>query len=1003
MHGASEQDIERRTRALKRVARSLVGGDEHGADDVVQAAWLAALEAPPRVLSMAWLRRVVASRAGDERRRRAVRAADEVGDDVHAPDGDAAEAAQQLELSARLAAALASLREPYRTVLYLRYFEDLAPPQIATRLCEPLATVKTRLRRGLALLREELGVDGGDANERGRTYSGLVALAGLPRETPALAPLLSLSLAIGMKKIVAVAFVLVAALAAVWFVFEEPAASPRELERVEGRELAVELAGTRDADVAAPMEAAARESLVVESAPSVAAPLATGEIAVHVTWHDGTPAPNIDVALDVSGERVSRGSATSLVTDASGAALFQELAPDEWFVRTDRGASQIVAVGAGERVRVDIALERGVDVSGRVTDESGSPLAGAAIRIATRRGDWATSRTAAHTDANGAFFVRALAAERSLSAFADGFAPSADVDLEQRECADARTTVDFVLVRGGARFVGRVVDTDGRPVPGAIVALGDPAPYIDMRRDGSEVDDMGPRVERTDSNGQFVFTGLAPGRTPLTVRADGFAVLRAEIEFATEGSTERELVLFRGATVSGVVRDAAGRPFAGAHVCAFDAPLPTTFIGTGQIDFARVFGYVHATSAADGRFELAHLPHGEVYLYAFERLNIQAIGSVMRAQHVLALTDGESATWDPSIERGHTIVGVVEYADGSPVAQTFVTAIDESSGQRAVLVAGEDGRFEFLNLEPHTFTVTVQVFGAPQGSTPPKRQGVSVDGEELVLRLDHSPAVEAARGSVSGRFVDSSERATPGAALTATLHSTQWFRTDAEWTVGAFTFGDVAAGSYHVVVWSGDNPIARSAAFTVASGEQVDVGTITSEPGGALELVLTRAPDAASAAAELHLALGDGLFHEPIAIAAGQERVRLERLAPGPLSGTLVGDDLVTRRFELEIVAFETATATAHLARGALCTFEVALTTGAVSGDLVLVVRDASGAVAHEAKRALAAVLVSPVSFEARLPLGTYTYAVTGSGSGAVEGTFTLEALEPLTVVCSGG
>jgi RNA polymerase sigma-70 factor (ECF subfamily) len=59
-------------------------------------------------------------------------------------------------LRRRLVAALLALEEPYRAALLLRYFEDLSVPEVALRLGVPLETARTRLRRGLARLRERL-------------------------------------------------------------------------------------------------------------------------------------------------------------------------------------------------------------------------------------------------------------------------------------------------------------------------------------------------------------------------------------------------------------------------------------------------------------------------------------------------------------------------------------------------------------------------------------------------------------------------------------------------------------------------------------------------------------------------------------------------------------------------------------------------------------------------------------------------------------------------------
>ncbi len=110
---------------------------------------LARIESPAHACF--WLRRVAMSRSADALRRRKVRGIDlwvEL-EDVH---GTPAED-RGSPLSVRLEQLLATLPEPQRAALILRYQEDLTPEEIARTLQAPLATVKSHLQRGLKLLR----------------------------------------------------------------------------------------------------------------------------------------------------------------------------------------------------------------------------------------------------------------------------------------------------------------------------------------------------------------------------------------------------------------------------------------------------------------------------------------------------------------------------------------------------------------------------------------------------------------------------------------------------------------------------------------------------------------------------------------------------------------------------------------------------------------------------------------------------------------------------------
>ena len=104
-----------------------------------------------------WLRRVTVHRAIDRLRRRERRP--EVAMDWHdlpEPSDLPCETADPDPLlSRRLQQLVASLPEVPRTVLTLRYQEDMSPEEIGGVLDMPVATVKSHLQRTLRLLREK--------------------------------------------------------------------------------------------------------------------------------------------------------------------------------------------------------------------------------------------------------------------------------------------------------------------------------------------------------------------------------------------------------------------------------------------------------------------------------------------------------------------------------------------------------------------------------------------------------------------------------------------------------------------------------------------------------------------------------------------------------------------------------------------------------------------------------------------------------------------------------
>ena len=149
------EDLVSQAAWIRRLAAALVGEDR--ADDLAQDTWLVALRQGGEARSLGpWLRgaarRLARFQARGEANRRARE--HEVAPEEALPSPE--QLAQRAELQRILVEAVLELEEPYRATLLLRFYEGLAPAEIARRRREPGATVRSRLRRGLAKLREEL-------------------------------------------------------------------------------------------------------------------------------------------------------------------------------------------------------------------------------------------------------------------------------------------------------------------------------------------------------------------------------------------------------------------------------------------------------------------------------------------------------------------------------------------------------------------------------------------------------------------------------------------------------------------------------------------------------------------------------------------------------------------------------------------------------------------------------------------------------------------------------
>jgi len=168
------------------LARSLVL-DESSADDISQQAFLAAIESRPSAGSplRAWFSGVVRNLTRLSHRKERNRLKREQIAARSDGDPSAASVAELREVRRIIVEAVLGLGEPYRSAIELRYFAELKTSQVAEKLDIPVETARTRLKRGLARLRECLDAEfGGD---RTAWCLALAPLAGIKLTAASLA------------------------------------------------------------------------------------------------------------------------------------------------------------------------------------------------------------------------------------------------------------------------------------------------------------------------------------------------------------------------------------------------------------------------------------------------------------------------------------------------------------------------------------------------------------------------------------------------------------------------------------------------------------------------------------------------------------------------------------------------------------------------------------------------------------------------------------------------
>lgn len=155
MNADSENDfrefVDHRSAALLKVAMLLSGGDRHAAEDLLQNAlikvagrWHRVEDPEAYVRQVLYRQQIGIWRLRGRRRELTV---------ATPPEGRSTDGSGATELRLLVRQALSRLTPRQRTVLALRYFEDLPEKEVARRLGCSVGTVRSTTHRSLAKLR----------------------------------------------------------------------------------------------------------------------------------------------------------------------------------------------------------------------------------------------------------------------------------------------------------------------------------------------------------------------------------------------------------------------------------------------------------------------------------------------------------------------------------------------------------------------------------------------------------------------------------------------------------------------------------------------------------------------------------------------------------------------------------------------------------------------------------------------------------------------------------
>lgn len=257
--------------------------------------------------------------------------------------------------------------------------------------------------------------------------------------------------------------------------------------------------------------------------------------------------------------------ALSVVSGPGGAFSLNSVLDGSYFI--EGAVDGYVSSGRDIQLRgltiedVEIRLDDGIGITGRVTDSSGHPVEGANVHAVSYEPEGRSAIDQANSDKDGFFRLGKLIPGMVVLRAQDGAGAVATAGPETVSPGTQRR-IDLQL-RAGAIVSGRVRFQDGEP-----------APLVRVQLDPRGARPGAPLFSISDLEGRYKIFAVPPGKA--RVRVDegrtpsvySFPDRKVVDVIGSEQIPNIDLVLQRRQSVSGMVVDPDGKPAAGAIVSA---------------------------------------------------------------------------------------------------------------------------------------------------------------------------------------------------------------------------------------------------------------------------------------------------------------------------------------------------------------------------------------------------------------------------------------------------